>query len=289
MKKTLITIVFLFASVLFLKADAGMVIMDYQGDTFVRPTSVERNLLINSNDGGEYDIAIRPLEDGLIRSDGQVTIPLQYVYINNTHEDVYMRYNEYSNIFKRAVMGGVAKSLTLKVRGYGMVPAGVYNLNIEIQAVDSDTSTVAATSTFNLQIIVPTTQEISFHGEGARINVGPTNAFSKNKKITTETNPMLYINSNCDWVLTVDTNEFGETVGDYYIRTVSASSNVNERLQERVLITPGKEIIIAKGKAPANNEYVSIECSVEGKNGEILKAGSYNNNLKFILSEDRGR
>ncbi len=288
MKKALITILILLFSSVFTQANSAIVIMDYQGDTIVRPTSVERNLLINSDDGGEYDIAIKPLDDALASSDGSVRIPLEYVYINNTHEDVYMRYNEYSRILKAESMGGFARNLTFKVRDYGMVPSGVYNLNIEIQAVDPDSQTVAGTSVFNLQVIVPVTQEISFHGESANINIGPNDAFSRNKKIPTETNPMLYINSNCNWILTLDTTNFGEGAGNYYIRTVSASTDVRERLQERVLIVPNKEIIIAKGKAPANNQYVAIEVSVEGKDGDIIKAGNYLNNLEFVLSEDRG-
>lgn len=288
MKKTLITILILMASLIGLRADASLVIMDYQGDTIVRPYGAERTLVVNSNDGGEYDIAIRPYDDALTSSDGQVRIPLQYVYINNNREDVYMRYNDYSTVFRRAVMGGIAKTMVLKVRGYGMIPAGVYNLNIEVQAVDSDTQEVAGTTTFNLQLIIPTTQDLSFHGESANINVGPSNAFARNKKIPTETNPILTINSNCDWILTLNTDNFGETTGrNYYIRTVSGSSEIGERLQERVLIEPYKEIMIARGKAPANNQYVSIEVSVEGKDGDIIRAGEYYNNLKFKLGEDR--
>ena len=78
---------------------ASMVIIDYQGETVVRPQSVERNLIINSDDGGVYNIAVRPLEDAMRSVDGNVTIPLSNLYINNTREDVYLRYNEYSNIF----------------------------------------------------------------------------------------------------------------------------------------------------------------------------------------------
>ena len=44
---------------------ASMVIIDYQGETVVRPQSVERNLIINSDDGGVYNIAVRPLEDAV--------------------------------------------------------------------------------------------------------------------------------------------------------------------------------------------------------------------------------
>jgi len=269
--------------------NASCVIMDYQGETFVRPNSIERNLVINSDDGGEYDVSIKPLDEGLIRTDGEVRIPLEYVYINNTHEDVYMRYNEYSRILRASQMGGVPRVLTFKVRGYGMVPAGIYNLNVELQAVDPDNATVVGTSIFNLQVVVPKTQEISFHGETANINVGTADAFAVNKKIPTETNPMLYINSNCNWVLTMNTNNFGDMAGNYYIRTVAASSNINERLQERVLIEPNKELIIARGKAPTNNEYISIEISLEGKDGEVIRAGNYTNHLRFRLSEDRER
>ena len=148
-----------------------MIAVDYLGSTVSYPMGVERNLMINSDDGGEYDIALRPLEDAFVRSDGKVRIPLQYFYINNTHEDVFMRYNEFSTIFKRVVMDGMPKSMVAKIRGYGMIPAGVYNMTFEIQGVDSDTQIVKLSSSFNLQFIVPVEQSFGYQSERSRINV----------------------------------------------------------------------------------------------------------------------
>ena len=289
MKKKIITTLIALITLGFLHANAGMVVMDYNGPTVVHQTSIERSFLINSNDGGEYDIAFRPLDTAVRSTDGKYSIPLENFYINNTKEDIYFRYNEYSNMFQRLEMGGFSKNLTAKIRDFGMVPAGVYNINLEVQAVDSDTHLVASVSNFMLQFIVPKAQDISFHGAEAAINVDAKDAFEKNKKITSDGNPMAYINSNCDWSLWVNTDKFGEGAGDYYIRTVSASPAVYERLQERVQLYPDKEILVAKGKAPSSNEYVSFEFAVEGKDGKIMKAGEYQNNLRFILREDKGR
>ena len=283
MKKLLITSLYLF----FLCAPsyASFLIVDYQGDTVVHQQNIERNLIINSDDDGVYNIALRPLDDALKSSDGRVSIPLTNLYINNTREDVYLRYNEYSNIFDGLTMGGVAKNMTAKIRDFGMVPAGTYSINFEVQATDVDTNQIASTTTFNLQFIVPSIQEISLHGEVPRITVGASDAFNKNKKITNETSPLVYINSNCDWELSVNADNFGDRAGNYYIRTVTASANVGERLQERVLLQEGKEIILAKGKAPANNEYVSVEYSVETKDGKFIPAGNYDNKVRYILRE----
>ena len=283
MKKLLITALFAFC--LSAPSEASFVIVDYQGDTVVRQQNIERNLIINSDDGGVYNIAVRPLDDAVRSSDGKVSIPLNNLYINNTREDVYLRYNEYSNIFDALTMGGVAKNMTAKIRDFGMVPAGTYSINFEVQATDVDTNQIASTTTFNLQFIVPTMQEISLHGEVPRITVGASDAFNKNKKITNETSPLVYINSNCDWELSVNADNFGDRAGNYYIRTVTASANVGERLQERVLLQEGKEIILAKGKAPANNEYVSVEYSVETKDGKFIPAGNYDNKVRYILRE----
>ncbi len=283
MKKLLITALFAFC--LSAPSEASFVIVDYQGDTVVRQQNIERNLIINSDDGGVYNIAVRPLDDAVRSSDGKVSIPLNNLYINNTREDVYLRYNEYSNIFDALTMGGVAKNMTAKIRDFGMVPAGTYSINFEVQATDVDTNQIASTTTFNLQFIVPSIQEISLHGEVPRITVGASDAFNKNKKITNETSPLVYINSNCDWELSVNADNFGDRAGNYYIRTVTASANVGERLQERVLLQEGKEIILAKGKAPANNEYVSVEYSVETKDGKFLPAGNYDNKVRYILRE----
>ena len=266
----------------------AMIVVDYMGPTASYPMGVERNLIINSDDGGEYDIALRPLEDSLVRNDGNVRIPLEYLYFNNTHEDIFMRYNEFSNVFKRVTLGGIPQSMIAKVRGYGMVPAGVYNLNFEVQAVDSDTQIVKYSANFNLQFIVPIEQKIGFQAQRPLINVGLHDAFAANKKITSENNPQVFVNSNTDWVLLIRNDNTDEQPGNYYVRTVGASQNVRERLQERVRLDEGKEIIIAKGKAPANNEYVSVEYSVEGRDGQILKPGEYNNRMRYILREDRG-
>ena len=283
MKKLLITALFAFC--LSAPSEASYVIVDYQGDTVVHQQNIERNLIINSDDGGVYNIAVRPLDDAVRSSDGKVSIPLNNLYINNTREDVYLRYNEYSNIFDALTMGGVAKNMTAKIRDFGMVPAGTYSINFEVQATDVDTNQIASTTTFNLQFIVPSIQEISLHGEVPRITVGASDAFNKNKKITNETSPLVYINSNCDWELSVNADNFGDRAGNYYIRTVTASANVGERLQERVLLQEGKEIILAKGKAPANNEYVSVEYSVETKDGKFIPAGNYDNKVRYILRE----
>ena len=275
----------LFAFCLSAPSEASFVIVDYQGDTVVRQQNIERNLIINSDDGGVYNIAVRPLDDAVRSSDGKVSIPLNNLYINNTREDVFLRYNEYSNIFDALTMGGVAKNMTAKIRDFGMVPAGTYSINFEVQATDVDTNQIASTTTFNLQFIVPSIQEISLHGEVPKITIGASDAFNKNKKITNETSPLVYINSNCDWELSVNADNFGEKAGNYYIRTVTASANVGERLQERVLLQEGKEIILARGKAPANNEYVSVEYSVETKDGKFIPAGNYDNKVRYILRE----
>lgn len=289
MKTKFITTILFGLTALLCRADASMVIMDYQGDTVVHPYGVERNLLLNSDDGRSLDVAVRPLDMFLSGSDGKTKIPLENFYINNNTEDVYMRYNEYSYLFRNIVMGGMPQNITARIKDYGMVPAGVYAIMLEIQAIDSQTQSVLFNTNFNLQFIVPAYQTMSFYNVKPRISIGTDNAFEKNKKITSDTAPMLYINSNTDWILTLNTDNLDDTVGNFYIRTVSASTNVNERLQERVQLIPHKDIVIAKGKAPSNNEYVSIEYSIENRDGKIFPAGKYNNRFRYRLSEDRGK
>ena len=283
MKKIVLAIFFAFLMVT--SVDASMIIIDYQGDTIVTSNNIERNLIVNSDDGGDYNISVRPLQESITNSDGTVSIPLQYLYINNTKEDVYLKYNEYSNIFQGLNMGGTAKNMTAKIKGYGIVPSGVYNILFEIQATDTETNDIVSMTTFNLQFIVPVVHELNTYSEVPRINVSGADVFSKNKKISTESAPMIYIRSNTDWILSIDTTDFNEAQGNYYVRTISGSSGVTNRLQERALIIPGKEIILARGKAPAVNEFVSVEFSIENPDGKIIPAGNYQNRVKYILRE----
>ena len=43
--------------------DASLVMLDYFGETHVTSNNIERTLLVNSNDGVSYNVAIRPLDE----------------------------------------------------------------------------------------------------------------------------------------------------------------------------------------------------------------------------------
>ena len=267
------------------RVDASMVMIDYIGETHVTSNNIERTLIINSDDGRAYNIAVRPLEETITNYDGSVSIPLEYLFINNTKEDVYLKYNEYSNIFWNTSMDGIPRNMTAKIKNYGIVPAGSYTINFEIQATDIETGEIAATSSFNLQFIVPVVHELNLYSETPRINIGAAEAFNKGQKKANEISPMVYIRSNTDWILSMDTTDFDATAGNYYVRTTAGSGMVTSRLQERALIVPNREIVLARGKAPAVNEHVAVEFSVENPQGKVIPAGNYMNKVKYILRE----
>ena len=284
MKKILFTAL-LVATLSCVTANATMITVDYIGETYVTPNNVERSLIVNSDDGKSYNIAIRPLEETVTNTDGTVSIPLEYLFINNTREDVYLKYNEYSNIFFGAEMDGVPRNMTAKIKNYGIVPAGTYNIVFEIQATDIETNEIATTSSFNLQFVVPAIHELNTYSETPKITISASDVFKKSQRIPNETSPMIYIRSNTDWILSLDTTNFEETNEKYYVRTTSASGKVTSRLQERALIIPGQEIILARGKAPAENDFVSVEFSVENPPEGVIPAGEYVNRAKYILRE----
>ena len=284
MKKLLLTTITAIA-LSCVSVDASMVILDYFGETLVTTNNIERTLIVNSDDGKEYDIAIRPLEEYIQNVDGSYTIPLEYLFINNTREDVYLKYNEYSNIFYGAEMNGVPRNMTAKIKNYGVVPAGTYSILLEVQAIDVETREIASTSSFNLQFDVPILHELNTYSEDIYIKVGSSDAFKASHKTASENSPMVYVRSNTDWILSLDTTEFGDMIGNYYVRTTASSSKVTSRLQERALIVPNREIILARGKAPADNEFVSVEISVENPAEGALKAGEYVNKIRYVLRE----
>ena len=286
MKKTLLTTIIAFALTC-VPADSAMVIIDYIGETYVTPNNIERTLIVNSDDGRAYNIALRPLEDSITNIDGDFSIPLEYLFINNNKEDVYFKYNEYSNIFWGTEMDGVPRNMTAKIKDYGVIPAGTYSILFELQATDVETGEVAVMSSFNLQFVIPIIHELHTYSDSPRIVVTAENAFKKLHKNVNETSPMVYIRSNTDWILSLDTRDFGDTVGKYYVTTTGASSKVTTRLQERALITPEREIILARGKAPADNEFVAVEFSVENPEKGALKAGEYTNSIRYVLREGR--
>lgn len=284
MKRTILTTVMAF-TLSCVPACASMVTLDYMGETYVTSNNVERTLIVNSDDGKSYNIAIRPLDEEISHINGETKIPLEYLFFNNNKEDVYFKYNEYSTIFNETVMDGVPRNMTAKIKEYGIIPAGVYTINLEVQATDIETADVACTSTFNLQFIVPVEHELNTYSEEPRINITAKDALKKSHKVANETSPMIYIRSNTDWVLTLDTTDFEDAVGNYYVRTTAASDKVTSRLQERALIIPNREIILARGKAPAQNEFVAVEFSIENPEGKIIPAGNYSTRVKYILRE----
>ena len=284
MKKLLLTTI-LISALSCIPVDASMVMLDYFGETMVTSNNIERTLIVNSDDGKSYNIAMRPLEEFVTSNDGETKIPLEYLFINNTREDVYLKYNEYSNVIWGATMEEIPRNMTAKIKEYGIVPAGVYSITFEVQATDVETQEIVSTSSFNLQFIVPEIHELNTYSNEPQIVVSAEDAFKKDYKIANEVSPMIYVRSNTDWVLTLDTTDFDVSIGNYYVRTTSASSKVTSRLQERALIIPNREIILARGKAPAQNEFVAVEFSVESADGKIIPSGTYTNRIKYILRE----
>ena len=284
MKKLLLTTI-LISALSCIPVDASMVMLDYFGETMVTSNNIERTLIVNSDDGKSYNIAMRPLEEFVTSNDGETKIPLEYLFINNTREDVYLKYNEYSNVIWGATMEEIPRNMTAKIKEYGIVPAGVYSITFEVQATDVETQEIVSTSSFNLQFIVPEIHELNTYSNEPQIVVSAEDAFKKDYKIANEVSPMIYVRSNTDWVLTLDTTDIDVSIGNYYVRTTSASSKVTSRLQERALIIPNREIILARGKAPAQNEFVAVEFSVESADGKIIPSGTYTNRIKYILRE----
>ena len=260
--------------------DAAIVLLDYFGETHVTSNNVERTLIVTSDDGRSYNIAMRPLEEAITNSDGSFSIPLEYLFLNNTREDVFVKYNEYSNVIWGRTMEEIPRNITAKIKEYGIIPAGIYSINFEVQATDVETNEIVSNSSFNLQFIVPVVHELNTYSNEPQIKVSVEDAFKRNHKIANEISPMIYVRSNTDWVLTLDTTDFDTSIGNYYVRTTTASDKVTSRLQEKALIVPNREIILARGKAPAQNEFVTVEFSIEGSNGNIIPAGNYVNKVK---------
>lgn len=284
MKKILFTTALYFA-LSCITTDASMVVLDYMGETLVTTNNIERPLIVNSDDGKVYNISLRPLDETITNNSGDYSIPLEYLFINNTKEDVYLKYNEYSNIFEETTMDGVPRIMTAKVKEFGIVPAGTYSINFEVQATDIESREVASTTTFNLQFVVPILHELNTYADEPQINITAKDAFKNSYSIANEVSPLIYIRSNTDWILTLDTTDFDDSIANYYVRTTSASEKVTTRLTERAQIIPDREIILARGKAPAQNEFVGVEFSIEKRNGKIVPAGNYVNKIKYVLRE----
>ena len=284
MKRLLLTTFTAFALAC-VPSEASMVVFDYIGETYVTPNNIERTLLVNSDDGKSYNVAVRPLEEAITSHDGKTSIPLEYLFINNTREDVYFKYNEFSHVLLNQDNNGAPKNMTAKIKNCGIVPAGTYSIMLELQATDIETGEIASASSFNLQFIVPIVHELNTYSETPKIVVSAKDVFKKSHRVVNEVSPMVYIRSNTDWVLTLDTTDFGDMIGDYYVRTTAGSAKVTSRLQERAKITKDREIILARGKAPAENDFVTVEFSVESPANDVLRAGEYVNRIKYVLRE----
>ena len=190
-------------------------------------------------------------------------------------------------IFNGITMNGVPRIVTAKIRDFGMVPMGTYNIPLQIQATDLDSAQIT-NSIFNLQFIVEKTQEMSVTKGMAKFQAGASNVLNKKARIINDSNTQIMINSNCDWVLVLKTDsQFGQTPGDFYVRTIGGTSNVTQRLQESVMLEEDKEIVLAKGKAPSNNERVTVQYSLANKDGKFIPAGHFTNKIKYVIREDR--
>lgn len=286
MKKALITTLILCTWTIFSPAYAA-VEMDYMDTTTtVTATGAERRLIINSNDNNVYRIEIRPLADCVTNAGGTVEIPLTNFVINNNTQDIDFVANEFSTIFSRTAFNNIPRPINVKIKNYGMVPRGTYTIGLQMQATNVDTSEITSTM-FNMQFVVGKYQEIATSASGSEFQLSASNALNKNARVTNETNLPITINSNCDWMLVLKTDaQYNATHGDYYVRTIGGTSNVTQRLQENVLLEEDKEIVLARGTSPSNNQEVTIQYTLQNKDGEFIPAGNYNNRVKYVIRED---
>ena len=289
MKKTIITLLILFSTLFCLKANAVSIVVDNSlYNTTVQANGVSRAFIMRIDEGGQYDVVFKPLSDELTGSNG-VNIPISYMYINNNSEDLYMRYQEETFLYRnQSFIDNDTKVLTAKILNYGMVPAGNYSISMQFTVYEANTEIQVATGVYEMMFIVPVTQTITFGAGQPTINVINENAFRTSGKVSTTTTPLITIHSNCDWELLADGTEMGDTVGNYYIKVSGASSGVLEKLVSDTKLNDVSSIVIARGRGPANGETLTMKYSVESKDGKFLKAGQYNNAIKYTLREYGG-
>ncbi len=284
MKKLLLTtfIVLGFA----VPANAFDLVVEHQSETFVGSNGcvVERTLNIRSNETGRYDITIKPLESTLDNTAGTVQIPMANVFVNNMSEDLPMIAQTETNLYQGVnIENSLPQIATIRVKDYGVVPAGTYMLNFELQATNLDTAEVRV-SPFTLMLVIPVTQSVETRTPTAIITLTSENAFKKNESTSNEVAPMVYVNSNTPWELSLNTDNLVATDRNYYIRVVNSSSDMTT-LTEKVLLEPAREYILATSTLPANGAYVTVEFSMEGKDGKIIKVGTVDNVLRYIVRE----
>lgn len=261
--------------------------MDYQdATTTITSVGIERLLLINGNDASRYQVEIRPMSSTVSNAGGTVNIPLENFVINNGVQDIDFIDSEFSTIFSNVTFNNIPRFVTAKIKNYGMVPKGTYSIGLQLQATDLDTSEITSIM-FNLQFVVTKFQNIAATSSTTNFNLSASDVLSKNARVTNDTNIPITINSNCDWVLVLKTDdEFVDTPGNYYVKTIGGTSNVTQRLQENILLEEDNEIILAKGTAPSTNETVTVQYVLESVDGDYIPAGTYNNSLKYVIRED---
>ena len=288
MKKVLLTslIAFMLSCVQAFAADMAV---QYTNDrTDISGNTIMRNFMMRSSDGANYRIEMTPIDEAITSTDGVTTIPIdnENFYIHNTKEDVFFKYNEASVVTDGVELDSESLNLMAVIKDCGIVPAGTYSLRMNIYAVNLESNTEINTS-FAFEFVIPKMHSLtSGSNEMPKISVSASGVFDKSNKILNDSASMVYINSNTDWVLTLNAKKMQDFDGKFYVRTTAASENVTSRLQEYALITPGtSEIILARGTAPADGEHVTVEFSIENPETGFIPAGEYYYNISYELTE----
>ena len=269
------------------QAFAADMAVQYLTETLTNGNTISRNFTMRSSDGANYRIEMTPLDEAITSSDGTTTIPItnENFYVHNTREDVFFKFNEASLVTDGVDLDSESLSLMAVIKDYGIVPAGTYTLRMAIHATNLESNETIDTS-FNFEFIIPVDHVIGLGPDIPKISVSASDVFKKTDKITNESTSMINIRSNTDWILTLDARKMEEFQGKLYVRTTAGSDKVSSRLQEYALITPGtSEIILARGAAPAENEYVSVEYSMENPTEGAIPAGEYFYKVKYLLTE----
>ena len=268
-------------------------------DTLSMPIKTSNRLLqpinIAISADGTWKLFVEALNNQIINQDHpNYFIPLSRVELSELNGSPIAQFNtgKVIEVFAPSPTAINNMNLSLNLLSSDCDRAGDYSLDIKFTLVDgnSNTSDYVYTFRFNNEEI----SSIDFTEKAVNLSLDRNKILAKNASQNLNTPLGIYVSSNKDWKLFVRKASSNDEANiKTFVKTLGGDSSISCNTTNEYISINGNPILLASGKATINNysnlldkKLINIDYMVRGPKDKFIPAGSYNEELEYLLQTE---
>lgn len=260
------------------------------GLSVICSNSILSNLNLSYMEDEKVDLAVIALNPYIVNNDNPlIKIPVDNLFLICDNNEFQISSSIVQNFFSDISNSQDIniKNISLKLQNIGQLPAGSYF--VPLKFINRSKNDYESEYVFNFT--VDENLNITSYNNSSRFNLEENEVFLKNCDIQNKEDIKLDIFANKPWKLYLNTYSYEGDNIEYYFKVKNASGNVENYENEKVMLSPNKKYLIAKGSATLDGigENNTIPTSIilgyllTNTQMEFLKEGNFNIPVSYTI------